>query len=121
MTTNPHTGAVQLTDADGATYTLCYGTNEMVLAEEAFGTTIIKLADLMQNPEWISMTNTRKLVWCGLQDAHEGITEKEVGKIIDAEGGLAAITDKMQVALLAAFPDASGDAGNAAPASDPKG
>lgn len=99
-------------------YTLQFTLNGFCELEEVTGeTTTAFMARLDQKDRAdMSFKDVRRLFWAGLVEHHEGITEREAGRLVTALGGPVDALDFAMKALLAAFPEAkdesAGDAGN---------
>lgn len=102
---NPARGSVALQAGDTA-YTVSFSINALCELEEAFGVSVQKIGSLFDDPDNVSMKNVRKLVMCGLHDHHEGIDEREAGKIA-TEAGLQTCMDAISKAFQLAFPEAA--------------
>ena len=72
----------------GAAYTLCYSTNALVEFEKTSGLKATQIATLFGDGRGtdISFDRLRQVFWAGLTDAHEGITERIAGQIMDDLG-----------------------------------
>lgn len=108
---NPMKGEASAVLGDGTSLTLVYDFNALCEVEEAAGKSISEvLAEISKGSPRLS--TARALVFGGLRARHPEMTLEEVGPLIMSDGQ--ALTEAMQKALLAAFPNAEGKkAGNA--------
>lgn len=108
---NPHKGEVELIAGD-ETYRLRFSINAMVELEDHFDMGITELGDLMGDPTKFRLKTFRKIVWAGLTDNHDNLSESEVGEIISL-AGIPATTQAIQKAFSEAFPQSeAGDKEN---------
>ena len=91
---------VEITIGD-KTYLMRFNTNACVNFEEVSGKTLFQVMDgTMPGIKVI-----RALLWAGLNNGVQKYSLEQVGDIIDtAEGGAAAILDKIQESIIASLP-----------------
>lgn len=117
--TNPHKGEVGF-DVNGERYLLRFSIDAICALEEETKRGIVALVSDLQNPEKMSITLARQVLWAGLQENHPGLTVKEAGELIPAAGGLAAVVGMFGEAFSAAFPQAKDDSARPRKAGSPK-
>ena len=86
-------------------YTLRYSINALCVMEGEVGKGFAAIAGDLSNPDKISFTLARAVLWAGLKEHHSDITIEEAGELIPAAGGLTAIMFVISEALTHAFPD----------------
>lgn len=86
--------------------TLVFDANAFCDLEDRLGMGIGKIIATLQADPSVSFLRT--LVWAGLQNKHEGISERSAGDIISALG-LDASLEAIGEAFASALPDAEGD------------
>lgn len=105
---NPHRGSVALQAGDKA-FTLSYSINAICELEEAMGgRPIAQIAQDLQKPEKMTVTNVRLIVWAGLRDHHTDADLRLAGDVI-SDAGIQACMEKVAQAFVLAFPDQTGD------------
>ena len=96
---NPHRGEVPFGD-----YTLVLSVNALCELESAFEIPIAQLFARLEG-DGVSITDIRTIVWIGLKERHEELTEKDAGRII-GEVGMTAAGKAIGEAIRASFPEA---------------
>lgn len=86
---------------------LRYGTNAMVEFEDVTGEDFLVVATKMERGN-VSFKMLRTLVWAGLLDQNEDVTQREAGNLID-DIGFEKVIEKAGEAIGAAFPSDKGD------------
>lgn len=95
--------------AGGKTYNIRFSFNAIVSLEEKLGKGVDAITrDLTED---LSFKLLRTVMWAGLVDNHEGITEHVTGQIID-EAGIQNATEAMIKAINGMMPEASGNGVN---------
>lgn len=87
----------------GREFTMRFGINALCELEDRFGKSAVEVANDL-NGEAVSVGSLRAVIWCGLQEYHEDLTEKDVGRIID-DLGIEEVGPLLGRAFQAAFPD----------------
>lgn len=106
---NPHRGEVTFVVA-GKTYTMRGSIDAICALEAISGKGMVTITRELSDPETMTMTLTRQVLWALLQERQPGITLQEAGDLIPAAGGMAGITKAIGEAFQAMFPDvAKGD------------
>jgi hypothetical protein len=101
-------------EADGKNYTLKFSVNALCLLEAETGKGFPKLAGELSDPDKVTLTLMRQLVWAGLQEHHRDVTIQLAGDLIVGAGGMTVIMQKISQAIAAAFPEPeTAPAGNA--------
>lgn len=100
---NPVKGEVSFV-ADERTYTLKFSIDAICALEAETSKGIIALTTDLQNPEKMTITVARQILWAGLREHHPDITLKEAGELIPLAGGLSAIMALTAQAMSSAFP-----------------
>ena len=100
---NPIKGEVGF-EADGEAYTLSFGINALCSLEDALGMSVQKVGAELQ-ADGLKLKTLRTVFWAGLQDRHEGVTEREAGDLMDGLGAGEVATLVVR-AFAAAFPPA---------------
>lgn len=85
----------------GQAFTLCFDINALCALEDGLGVDVSELGDLMGGS--VKLKTIRTLLWAGLQHHHAGITETEVGQVMQI-ADLAEVAQKVSEAFAAAFP-----------------
>lgn len=85
---------------DGVTRTLKYTLNALAELEERYGT----VDEAFKALDAGSIKAIRFVIWAGLIDSDETITEKQVGSLLDL-GNLATITESITAAMNNDIPD----------------
>jgi hypothetical protein len=111
-----HNGGVSF-EANGQTYKLRYSVDAMCALEEVCGGKgIIAIATDLQDPQKVSLTLIRKVIWAGLREHHPEVEVKAAGVLIEQIGGLMKAIELIQRGLEAASPEAKkGDAAEVPP------
>lgn len=90
-------------------YTLRFSIDAICALEDAAGKGFIALTADMQNVERMSMGLVRKVLWAGLREHHPDITLKQAGDLIIPAGGMQKVLGYIEVAFVAAFPEAKAE------------
>ncbi|MPZ58436.1 MAG: hypothetical protein GEU91_18475 [Rhizobiales bacterium] len=108
---NPHKGEVAFT-ADERRYVLHYSIDAICALEESAGKGFPALVQEMADPDKMSVSLLRKVLWAGLREHHPDLTLKDAGELILGAGGMVGLFPHIERAIAAAFPAAteSGDA-----------
>lgn len=93
-------------EALGQSWTIKLGTNAMCEIEDRTGMSINKIGDKL-NGDGFTMKLMRTVFVCGMLDHHEGITDRDVGNILD-DIGFEQASDVMQRAFVIATPEQKG-------------
>lgn len=101
---NKQRGEVSLKAGDES-YILRYSIDAICVMEGELGKGFAAIAGELSNPDKISITLARAVLWAGLKEHHSDITLKEAGELIPAAGGLTSIMFVISEALTHAFPD----------------
>jgi len=104
---NPYRGEVPFT-ANGKEYILRLDVEALCCLEEQTKKGIISLLSELQDPQKITLTLARQMLWAGLQEKHSGISLKEAGDLIPALGGLAKLVNLFSDAMNARFTETEG-------------
>lgn len=88
----------------GVAYSLCFSTNALVAFEKISGLKATQIAAVFGDGKGadISFDRLRQVFWAGLSDAHEGMTERQAGQIMD-DLGTAEVGRLLGEALTKAF------------------
>ena len=88
----------------GVAYSLCFSTNALVEFEKISGLKATQIAAVFGDGKGadISFDRLRQVFWAGLSDAHEGMTERQAGQIMD-DLGTAEVGRLLGEALTKAF------------------
>src|SRR5690349_6880771 len=105
---NPHKGEVEL-EAGGETYTLRFSIDDICAVEEKTGKGFVALASAMSDPERMTVSGIRALLWGALRSSHPKVTLLDAGVLITKAGGVVAIVPKLAEALERAFPQEGGE------------
>ncbi|MEW9808599.1 GTA-gp10 family protein [Mesorhizobium marinum] len=113
---NPHKGQVDLKAGD-KTYTLSFSINAMCELEAHFDEPITKIAARLQEPDSVSMTNIRALLWAALIDGLPEIKSGPNGGLdfagqLLSEAGVPEAMDALGRAFASAFPSEASAKGN---------
>jgi hypothetical protein len=92
-------------EAEGKSYTLRFSIDALCNLEEAAGKGFAAIAIELTDPERMSVTLLRKVLWAGLLDHHPDIDLKAAGELIVAAGGAVAVLEQIEKAFAAAFPE----------------
>jgi len=101
---NPHKGETGF-DAGGVSYTLRFSVDAICALEEIAGKGVVAIAADLSDPERVSMSLLRKVLWAGLRQHHAELDLQAAGELILAAGGLVAAMGLIGKALSAAFPE----------------
>lgn len=101
---NKNRGEVSF-DAGGKTYTLRYSIDAICEMEAELDKGFVAIAGDLSNPDKISVTLVRAVLWAGLREHHNEVTIKEAGELMVLAGGLTAVMFVISEALTHAFPD----------------
>ncbi len=113
--TNPHKGDVPF-DVGGQTYTLRYSHNALAALERSQGKGLPKILNELTDTETMTLGKVISFLWAGLQKHHPGITEEQVGDLLDdLDGGIKTAIEIVEDALVKAF-SAPGTKGTNPPA-----
>lgn len=107
---NPHKGEVELKVGDKI-YTLRYSVDALCRLEAATGKGFPVLAGEMGDPERMTITLVRQVLWAGISCDGRSLMLEEAGELIPLAGGLVPVMTKVSEALSLAFPEARGTAG----------
>jgi len=116
---NPHKGEVAF-EADGISYVLRFSIDAICQLEELTGKGIVTLIGELQDPEKMSLSLARQVLWAGLQEQQPHIGVKEAGELITAAGGMAKIISLFGTAFTASFPPAQSNSSRPRKAGNPK-
>lgn len=108
--TNPHRGQATFT-VDGKTYTMRGSIDAICALESISGKGMIAIIRELSDPELMSLSLTRQVLWAMLQEHHPEMTLQDAGELIPAAGGLKAITKSIEEALVRMSPDIAKEAG----------
>lgn len=102
---NKDKGEVSVT-IDGTSYTLVLNTAAMIAAEEKASTLLRELTwdELMEKVHKGSAKYVRLFLWAMFQKHHPEVTVERAGELIDAVGGIAAMSAAIQAGQTAATP-----------------
>ncbi len=106
---NPHRGEVEI-EAGDKTYVLRYSVDALCRLEAATGRGIPSLAGELGDPERVTVTLLRQVLWAGISCDGKSLMLDEAGELIPLAGGLGPVMAKVSEALSLAFPEASGTA-----------
>ena len=110
---NANRGQVAL-DFEGGNFTLEYSINATCDLEDHYNLPIGKVAEKLQNPDGVRMSDLRVVGWAALREPHPDTDVIEAGRIANAAGAQLAMTIVAE-AFRAAFPAPKGK-----PSVDPK-
>src|SRR4030095_1257466 len=99
---NPYKGEARW-EIGNVIYTLVFSVNTIIEIEEKLGKGFIKIGLDLQDPEKVSYTVLRIMLWAALRDKHKKITLQEAGDMIIGGGGFAPVMEKVLEAFAAAF------------------
>lgn len=99
---NPLRGQVELV-ADGRTYTLRLGINQIVELETKLDRSINEIVGLLNDMRRVRLGTLRAVLWASLLESEPDITLEQAGEII-GDVGTDVIGTKIGEALAAAFP-----------------
>lgn len=100
---NPHKGEVAF-EANGERYVLQFSIDAICALEAETGKGIIGLVAEFQDPDKMSVTLARQILWAGLREHHPELSVKEAGELIPAAGGIAELIKLFGEAFSASFP-----------------
>lgn len=106
---NKHRGEVDI-EVPSGTFTLRFSTNAICDLEDRLDLGIAQIVGRLEDEEQMRLGVLRSVVWAGLRDNHQGITEPQAGDVI-SEAGMGVIVAKISEALSLAFPESEGAAG----------
>jgi hypothetical protein len=101
---NPHKGEVAF-EAEGKTYTLRFSIDALCNLEEAAGKGFASIAIELSDPEKMSVSLLRKVLWAGLIEHHPDLDVRAAGELILAAGGAVVVLGQIEKAFTAAFPE----------------
>src|SRR4030095_4248390 len=100
---NPYKGEARW-EIGNVIYTLVFSVNTIIEIEEKLGKGFIKIGLDLQDPEKVSYTVLRIMLWAALREKHKEISWQEAAEIFIGGGGLAPVMKKVLEAFAAAFP-----------------
>lgn len=100
---NPHRGDVPF-EVNSKAYTLRYSHNALVALERSQGKGLPKIMSELSDAETLSLGKVISFLWAGLQKHHPGLTEEDVGDLLDdLDGGASRATALIEEGLTKAF------------------
>ena len=86
----------------GKTRNLKYGFNALVDLEETFGISIQDFLGVLKTGA--KLKDLRTILWVGLLHENEGLTQKQVGEMLDQSPDFSALGQAIKAAFESAFP-----------------
>lgn len=111
---NPHKGEVELVAGD-KTFLLRFSIDDICAVEEKSGKGFVALTSAMSDPDRMTISGIRLLLWGALRTHHADVTLLQAGNLITSAGGLAKVVPILAIALERAFPQESGADDNQRP------
>jgi hypothetical protein len=100
---NPHKGEIAF-EAEGRSYVLRFSIDAICQLEAETNRGIVSLIGELQDPEKMSLTMVRRILWAGLQEHQPDLSLKDAGELIPAAGGMANLLVMFGKAFSASFP-----------------
>lgn len=106
---NPHKGEVDL-EVEGKVYTLRFSIDDICAVEDKLGRGFVAITASLSDPEKLSLSVIRGLLWGGLRSQHPGMTLLMAGDLMQRAGGVMKVLPVLTEALKRSFPDAEAEA-----------
>lgn len=111
---NNHLRGIATFVVAGKTYTMRGSIDAICTLEAISGKGMIAITRELSDPDLMSLSLTRQVLWALLQEHHPELTLKDAGDLIPAAGGMKAITKAIEEALVRMSPDIAKEAGGEA-------
>ncbi|WP_407496849.1 hypothetical protein [Pseudooceanicola sp. MF1-13] len=108
-------------EAGGQTYIIEFSANGFCELEDATGKSTMQFLtdlDAQAQAEDVRFKDVRLLFWAGLQEHHEGLSQRDAGRIMKEVGGFEKAMTLIQDAVTLALPQAPDDTGQDQPGSE---